>query len=47
MNLNPQIKIKLLRDVKTDALLIYIKTVIEELLENIKNEKYNIHLVNK
>ena len=47
MNLNPQIKIKLLRDVKTDALLIYIKTVIEELLENIKNEKYKIDLGNK
>ena len=31
----PQICIKLLRDIKTDALLIYIKTVIEELLENI------------
>ncbi|MDZ7817372.1 MAG: hypothetical protein U5K55_01645 [Aliarcobacter sp.] len=44
MNLNPQIKIKLLRDVKTDALLIYIKTVIEELLENIKNETYKIDL---
>lgn len=44
MNLNPQIKIKLLRDVKTDALLIYIKTVIEELLENIKNEIYRIDL---
>lgn len=44
MNLNPQIKIKLLRDVKTDALLIYIKTVIEELLENIKNETYRIDL---
>ena len=28
-----QIKIKLLRDIKTDALLIYIKTVIEELLK--------------
>jgi hypothetical protein len=36
MNLNPQIKIKLLRDVKTDALLIYIKTVIEKLLEKMK-----------
>ena len=44
MNLNPQIKIKLLRDVKTDALLIYIKTVIEELLENIKNETYKVDL---
>lgn len=33
MNLNPQIKIKLLRDIKTDALLIYIKTVVEELLK--------------
>jgi hypothetical protein len=44
MNLNPQIKIKLLRDVKTDALLIYIKTVIEELLENVKNETYKIDL---
>ena len=40
----PQICIKLLRDIKTDALLIYIKTVIEELLENIKNEKYKIDL---
>ena len=38
MNFNPQIKLKLLRDFKTDALLIYIKTVIEELLENIKKE---------
>lgn len=44
MNLNPHIKIKLLRDIKTDALLIYIKTVIEELLENIKNETYKIDL---
>jgi hypothetical protein len=40
----PQICIKLLRDIKTDALLIYIKTVIEELLENIENEKYKIDL---
>ncbi len=46
MNLNPQIKIKLLKDVKTDALLIYIKTVIEELLANIKNETYKIDLGN-
>lgn len=46
MNLNPQIKIKLLRDIKTDALLIYIKTVIEELLANIKNETYKIDLGN-
>lgn len=44
MNFNPQIKLKLLRDVKTDALLIYIKTVIEELLENIKNDTYKIDL---
>lgn len=44
MNLNPHIKIKLLRDIKTDALLIYIKTVIEKLLENIKNETYKIDL---
>ena len=43
-NNQPQICIKLLRDIKTDALLIYIKTVIEELLENIKNEKYKIDL---
>ena len=35
---------KLLRDIKTDALLIYIKTVIEELLENIKNETYKVDL---
>jgi hypothetical protein len=34
VNLNPQIKI--LRDVKTDALLIYIKIVIEKLLEKMK-----------
>lgn len=46
MNFNPQIKLKLLRDFKTDALLIYIKTVIEELLENIKNETYKIDLGN-
>jgi hypothetical protein len=43
-NNQPQICIKLLRDIKTDALLIYIKTVIEELLENVKNEKYKIDL---
>ncbi|MBP7748574.1 MAG: hypothetical protein KA070_00320 [Aliarcobacter sp.] len=43
-NNQPQICIKLLRDIKTDALLIYIKTVIEELLKNIKNEKYKIDL---
>ena len=43
-NNQPQICIKLLRDIKTDALLIYIKTVIEELLENIENEKYKIDL---
>jgi hypothetical protein len=47
MNFNPQIKLKLLRDFKTDALLIYIKTVIEELLENIKNETYKIDLGNE
>ena len=41
-----QIKIKLLRDIKTDALLIYIKTVIEELLENIKKGSYKIDLGN-
>jgi hypothetical protein len=46
MNFNPQIKLKLLRDFKTDALLIYIKTVIEELLENIKKETYKIDLGN-
>ena len=43
-NNQPQICIKLLRDIKTDALLIYIKTVIEELLENIKNETYKVDL---
>lgn len=43
-NTPAQICIKLLRDIKTDALLIYIKTVLEELLENIKNEKYKIDL---
>jgi hypothetical protein len=47
MNFNPQIKLKLLRDFKTDALLIYIKTVIEELLENIKNQTYKIDLGNE
>jgi len=46
MNFNPQIKLKLLRDFKTDALLIYIKTVIEELLENIKKNNYKIDLGN-
>ena len=46
MNFNPQIKLKLLRDFKTDALLIYIKTVIEELLENIKKGSYKIDLGN-
>ena len=46
MNFNPQIKLKLLRDFKTDALLIYIKTVIEELLANIKNNTYKIDLGN-
>jgi hypothetical protein len=44
INNKPQICIKLLRDIKTDALLIYVKTVIEELLENIKNETYKIDL---
>ena len=43
-NTPAQICIKLLRDIKTNALLIYIKTVIEELLENIKNETYKIDL---
>ena len=43
-NTPAQICIKLLRGIKTDALLIYIKTVIEELLENIKNETYKIDL---
>lgn len=43
-NTPAQICIKLLRDIKTDALLIYIKTVIEEVLENIKNETYKIDL---
>lgn len=46
MNLNPQIKMNILRDIKTDALLIYIKTVIEELLANIKKETYKIDLGN-
>ena len=46
MNFNPQIKLKLLRDFKTDALLIYIKTVIEELLANIKKGSYKIDLGN-
>ena len=44
MTCKNRIKPKLLRDIKTDALLIYIKTVIEELLENIKNETYKIDL---
>jgi len=43
-NNTPKICIKLLRDIKTDALLIYIKTVIEELLQNVKDEKYKIEL---
>ncbi len=43
-NNTPKICIKLLRDIKTDALLIYIKTLLEELLQNIKNEKYKIDL---
>ncbi|MDD2886780.1 MAG: hypothetical protein PHY66_03185 [Aliarcobacter sp.] len=43
-NNQPKICIKLLRDIKTDALLIYIKTVIEELLENIEKDKYKIDL---
>ena len=43
-NTPAQICIKLLRDIKTDALLIHIKTVIEELLENIKNETYKVDL---
>ena len=43
-NTPAQICIKLLRDIKTDALLIYIKTVIEELLQNVKDEKYKIEL---
>ena len=42
-----QIKIKLLRDIKTDALLIYIKTVIEELLEKIKKGSDKIDLGNE
>ena len=44
MTCKNRIKPKLLRDIKTDALLIYIKTVIEELLENIKNETYKVDL---
>ena len=44
-NNQPKICIKLLRDIKTDALLIYIKTVIEELLENIENDKYKIDCI--
>ena len=46
MNYTPQINLNHLRDCKTDALLIYIKTVIEELLENIKKGSYKIDIGN-
>jgi hypothetical protein len=41
---NDKIKIKLLRDIKTDALLIYIRSVLEDLIEKINKNKYKINL---
>lgn len=38
------IKVKLLRDIKTDALLIYIRSVIEELVLKIDKNEYQINL---
>lgn len=38
------IRVKLLRDYKTDALLIYIKTMLDEILQNISNQTYEISL---
>lgn len=41
---NEIIKVKLLRDIKTDALLIYIRSVLEEILVKIDNNEYCINL---
>lgn len=38
------IKVKLLRDIKTDALLIYIRSVLEELTIKMENNEYKINL---
>jgi hypothetical protein len=41
---NDKIKVKLLREIKTDALLIYIRSVLEELLAKIEKNEYSINL---
>lgn len=41
---NEIIKVKLLRDIKTDALLIYIRSVLEEILAKIDKNEYAINL---
>ncbi len=41
---NEIIKVKLLRDIKTDALLIYIRSVLEEILAKIDKNEYTINL---
>lgn len=41
---NTTIRIKILRDIKTDALLIYIRTTLEDLLNNVKRNTYKINL---
>lgn len=41
---NDIIKVKLLREIKTDALLIYIRSVLEELIAKIEKNEYSINL---
>jgi hypothetical protein len=41
---NDIIKVKLLREIKTDALLIYIRSVLEELIAKIEKNEYTINL---
>ncbi|WP_419770368.1 MAG: hypothetical protein ACNI3C_00820 [Candidatus Marinarcus sp.] len=41
---NTKIKLKLLRDIKTDALLIYIRTILEDLIEKINTNEYRLNL---
>jgi hypothetical protein len=38
------IKVKLLRDIKTDALMIYIRSVLEEIVSKIDKNEYSINL---
>ena len=46
INCKNRVKPRLLRDVKTEALLVFIRTTLEQSLYQIDNDGYNFRLVN-